>query len=471
MNGPDLSQLGLSHADASTDIGICVFDDHARFLYMNEAFLKIRQGTMDQQSYQSTTVYDMLNGNLVDKCIIDSVYQKKVPITDVQTVFGPDGSVLRKQLVTIYPIFDDNGNTKNAIAYYRDLSTFQASEQALQASASNPAQVASDMPTDPDVLLDSGEDSGSIVLASPSMRTLYRAAKEIAATDSTVLITGETGTGKEVLARYIHNHSPRANQEMVVVDCTSLPDSLMESELFGYEKGSFTGASAGKMGLIESADGTTLFLDELNSLPLPLQGKLLRTIETKSVKRLGALKSRRVDFRLIVATNADLLQCVKEKIFRPDLYYRINVIPFELPPLRTRREDIIPTAQYFVRRFSKRYNVQRNFSQKTFQALEDCPWDGNVRELRNFIERLVIMGEDSNVFRPSAIPVTLFPQSAPTSEPAPSQRMEQLDQDEVERQSIQTALEENGFHREKTAQALNISRRTLQYKLKKYDLL
>ncbi len=279
----------------------------------------------------------------------------------------------------------------------------------------------------------------------------------------------------------------------------------MEAELFGYEKGSFTGASQSKSGLIESADGSTLFLDEINSLPLDLQGKLLRTLETKTVKRIGAVKTKPVNFRLIVATNMDLLQCVKDKNFRLDLYYRINVLTFHIPALRNRTEDIIPLARIYEKSFQEKYSRQRYFSPQLYSEMLAYSWPGNIRELKNFVERLVIMGPEDTLLsianapssstelppktaakeNPPSIPTGLpigspadpspaFHPAAdpvPNKDPLPSARLFRGQNEAQEKAVILEALRINGNHRERTADYLNISRRTLQYKLKKYDLL
>lgn len=300
------------------------------------------------------------------------------------------------------------------------------------------------------------------------MRRLCQTARKVADIGSTVLLTGETGTGKEVFASYIHNISNRRDHSFIVVDCTSLPESLMESELFGYEKGTFTGAlSSGKKGMIESANGGTLFLDEINSLPLSLQGKLLRVIETKTIKKLGSVKPQPVDFRLIVATNVDLTQCIEEKSFRSDLYYRLNVLPFHLPPLRERREDIIPLANRFLEEFQQVYGIRRAFSQQVFDELLEYDWPGNIRELRNFVERSVVMG-NAVLERPvSELPA----QTEPPPVPLRRSRLAGIPPGEEEKAVILSALAANNHHREHTARALGISRRTLQYKLKKYHII
>lgn len=452
-----------------TDTGIAVFDQDGRFIYMNDSFLTIRN--VDRSFYSSITAFDLSENGLIDKCIMDEVRRKLIPVSDVQLVKSDDGSIIKKHLVTVYPIFDENHSIKNYIAYYKSLDTFIASEEAVSPETT-PFSIG-DTP---------------IIAESPATKNLYSKAKRAAETDATVLITGETGVGKDVLARFIHANSSRKNKDLVIIDCTSLPGSLMEAELFGYEKGSFTGANQNKLGLIESADGGTLFIDEINSLPLDLQGKLLRTLETKTIKRIGSIKTKPVDFRLIVATNIDLLQCVQNKQFRLDLYYRINILTFDIPPLRARKEDIIPLARVFEQTFHEKYGRDIFFSAKLYSEMLSYSWPGNVRELRNFIEKLVIMGPDDIVL-PNQCPLPGFksvssgemPETPantaagiPVGFPAgvtPHNSGSRSTDPEAEKTAIIEALKINQNHREKTAQYLNISRRTLQYKLKKYGLI
>ena len=251
---------------------------------------------------------------------------------------------------------------------------------------------------------------------------------------------------------------------MVAINCTSLPESLLEAELFGYEKGAFTGAaSGGKIGLIEAAANNTLLLDEVNSMPLSLQAKLLRVLETKAVIPVGSVKPRAVNFRLICASNVALAQCVKEGTFRMNLYYRLNVIPITIPPLRERREDITPLADYFLDHFCQKYGLQKEFSSRVYQILNHYKWPGNIRELRNLVEHMVVMSE-SSVVKINQIPTGMLQLEPPSPESGP----ECLNEEYLR---IQMALRLHGGHREKTAQYLGISRRTLQYKLKKYGLL
>ncbi len=234
-------------------------------------------------------------------------------------------------------------------------------------------------------------DKTEIVAESPAMRQVLLMAHKIAQTESPVLVTGESGSGKEVLANYIHRHSTRSQEAFLAVNCATFPEQLVESELFGYEKGAFTGANAeGKMGLFEAAHRGTLFLDEIAELPLALQSKLLRVLETGGVRRIGSNVDRIINFRLIAATNKDLEQMTEQGTFRRDLYYRLNVIPLRLPPLRERPEDILALAAKFLAHFNKKYDVTVELDRQILDGFLKQNWPGNVRELRNLIERKVI---------------------------------------------------------------------------------
>lgn len=237
------------------------------------------------------------------------------------------------------------------------------------------------------------EESGEVVTLksqNPKMQAIIQKAMMVAHTDATVLITGESGVGKEVLARYIHDQSRYRAGPFVVLDCLALQPSLMESELFGYEKGAFTGADRRKIGLIESASQGTLFVDEIGDLPLTLQTKLFRFLETREIRRIGGVHPMEVDCRVVCATNRDLKKLVKEGRFREELFYRISIVTLHIPPLRERGEDIIPLAKFFLKVSAKKYRKSPVVADDFFQKLKEKRWNGNIRELKNFIERLVI---------------------------------------------------------------------------------
>lgn len=242
--------------------------------------------------------------------------------------------------------------------------------------------------------LDRTKKTGNVLIyKSNVMENLCEAARLIAPTDSTIMLFGESGVGKEVFANYIHSCSLRKDEIFIPINCATIPENLIESELFGYEKGAFTGASSkGKIGIFEAADRGTIFMDEIGELPLEMQSKLLRVLENGEYRRVGSEAIRKTDVRIIGATNRDLKQMVKDKTFREDLYYRLNVLPLNIPPLRERREDIEELAKFYLRRTNKKYGKQVTLDEKQIDYLTKYPWPGNVREVRNIIERYVVTG-------------------------------------------------------------------------------
>lgn len=283
------------------------------------------------------------------------------------------------------PILDDNGEVILVVTYGRPChkeETYASHEEKEQASRRR---------REMEYLRSYVLDTETIVAESKKMKQVLLKAHNVAQVDSTVLLTGESGTGKEILAKYVHRHSKRSEEAFIAVNCANLPENLVESELFGYERGAFTGANnEGKVGLFEAAHNGTLFLDEIAELPLALQAKLLRVLETYEVRRLGSNVDRKMDFRLIAATNKNLQKMVEDGLFRSDLYYRLNVIPIMIPPLRDRPEDIVVLALRFLESFNKKYGLDVEFDSKTFEELQSYKWPGNVRELKSAVERKVI---------------------------------------------------------------------------------
>lgn len=326
-----------------------------------------------------------------------------------------------------------------------------------------------------------------ILGSSPALRAVLDQVHQIAALDETppVLITGETGTGKGLVARTLHTSGPRATKPFIDVNCTALPVNLMEAELFGYERGAFTDAKESKIGLFEAAEGGFLFLDEVGDLEPSLQGKLLRAIEERTVRRVGGIRDRKIDVRILAATNRNLESEVGLNRFRGDLYFRLAVILLHLPPLRDRGDDILVLAEHFLRRFSTKYGKEvRRIDARAREVLLSYPWPGNVRELSHVIERAVLWSRDAtlNVEHLSvAAPMRI---SADGSLPGPSQERSQHDggvaQDplspestdltQVERSMIERAMRDAGGNQTRAAQRLGISRDTLRYRLKKFGL-
>jgi two-component system nitrogen regulation response regulator NtrX len=302
------------------------------------------------------------------------------------------------------------------------------------------------------------------------MRDLKAMIERAAPTKATVLITGESGTGKELVAREIHRRSSRAAQPFVQVNCAAIPEELIESELFGHEKGSFTGAVRKQTGKFVAADGGTIFLDEIGDMSLRTQAKVLRVLQEGEVEPVGSATVVKVDVRVIAATNKDLEEEIKTGRFREDLYYRLNVIPIRTPPLRERREDIPVLAQHFAQLFSEEHNFHpKMFRDAALKALQDASWRGNVRELRNLIERLVIMvpGDSVDV---TDLPAEFF--RAPADIISGAMRLNTLQEfkDEAEKAFILAKLREHGWNVSKTAEAIDTPRSNLYKKIEQYNI-
>lgn len=310
--------------------------------------------------------------------------------------------------------------------------------------------------------VDRAEGFEMLVGRSPAMLQLMKVVSKVACTDANILITGENGTGKEILAREIHRLSPRGARPMLNVDMGAISESLFESELFGHERGAFTDAHESRPGKFEAANGSSLFMDELGNLPLPLQTKLLTVLQSRNVTRLGSNKVIPVDIRLISATNKDIPEMVKQGMFREDLFYRINTIHLELPPLRERGDDILLFIDCFLHKFTSKYQRQEiRIHEQTVEKLRSYHWPGNIRELQHTIEKAVILCEGS-VIRPKDILVKQ------TWQPQATATVPNLE--EVERRAIETAILQNNGNLTAAAEQLGVSRQTLYNKLKRFKL-
>ena len=306
--------------------------------------------------------------------------------------------------------------------------------------------------------------------SSKPMAAIRKTLDKIAPTDATVLITGENGTGKDVLAREIHAHSLRSEKPMVAVDAGAITETLFESELFGHVKGAFTDAHTDHVGKFEQADGGTLFLDEIGNIPLHLQAKLLRAIQSRSVVRVGGSEAKPINIRLICATNMDLEQLVREGRFREDLYYRINTVHIALPALRERREDIVPLAERFIGQYAQKYHRPLSGLDESAQAvLESGHWSGNIRELQNCIEKAVILS-DGKTLTKGDLGIDTGSRSGMTAPLTPGLTRGLLHDDTEEERLVREALERSNGNISSAAKMLGVSRPTLYAKLKKYGL-
>ncbi|MDT8319334.1 MAG: sigma-54 dependent transcriptional regulator [Xanthomonadales bacterium] len=318
----------------------------------------------------------------------------------------------------------------------------------------------------------------NIIGTSPAMQNVYRLIARCAPTNSTVLIRGESGTGKELIARAIHYNSLRKDRPFVTVDCTSLSENLLESELFGHVKGSFTGAVSNKKGLFEEADGGTLFLDEIGNVSLSTQAKLLRFIEEREFKAVGDTRVQNVDIRLISATNKDLEAMIADGRFRDDLYYRINIFPIELPPLRERRDDIPSLAMHFLKRFSEETGREvTEFSSGAMNLLMNHDWPGNVRELENVVHRAVILSSGGVIRQGHLVNIIDMLPGIDLDVPRSSEELKRIKKiareksvESVEKQFVLGALKRNGWNVTRAAEDTGMQRSNFQAMMAKYDI-
>lgn len=459
--GDLFEQLSLTEVLDNIDAGIAIYDSVGNFIFMNTMMVNWRN--IPRREYLKMNVHDFTK--VIDVCVFDLVcrYKRRVSRLQYYQDFQKVDGATRVRIVTGTPIFDGHGNIKYVVMLMQDVQDFENLHHTLWEQN----KILNDTTLKPKTT-----EKTCIVAKSSEFQQLLSVADSVAPLDSTVLLYGESGSGKEVIAHYIHEHSKRKDKPLIAVNCAAFPENLIEAELFGYEKGSFTGANReGKTGLVEAADGGTLFLDEINSLPMSIQGKVLRMIEEKSIQRIGAIKSKKVDFRLIAATNGNLAEMVHNGTFREDLYYRIHVIPLIIPPVRNRKEDIVPLCLHFLHYFCQKYNLQKSFSDKVLEEVCQYQWPGNVREIRNFVERMVVMTpcatrEISNIPRgilrtEPVVPVMIQPEK----EIKPKKQA-----GGPSKEKVLEALAACQNRREKAAEYLGISRRYLQYKIREYEI-
>ena len=444
------------------NLPVYIIDHAGRTLYANNATFEMYHCTQKMfEEYYSDTYYMLKHGSFGKKnrsAYID-VIEKKAAVGIWNELVDIDQTVHR-YYTSQQPIFDGTGEVKYVIGVcyaYDEISRIAAN------APEDPANVAS-------LQLISGKHN-SLLYCSPEMQQIVQTAGKIAKTSVNILVLGETGAGKDVIANYIHEHSPRGKNEIICVNCAALPQTVFESEMFGYARGAFTGADAkGKPGLIELANHSTLFLDEIDSLPLEQQGKLLRVLETKLVRRIGGSQMIPVDFRLIAATNKNLLTLIRNGSFREDLYDRLNTFSINVPPLRERTSDIRLLADHFLRQYCTEYQVDFSFSPHAYRQLETYSWPGNVRQLKHLVERsalLTSLSSASSLIDHIDFDVSDSAPESTLSVPTPDSLESKVCA--YEKQVISDALKQYGTP-SRVAKALNVSLPTISRKMAKYDL-
>ncbi|MDL0313016.1 sigma-54 interaction domain-containing protein, partial [Clostridioides difficile] len=330
----------------------------------------------------------------------DSGYSTKSPIPIVlktKTKFSleQDTQTGKKLIITATPIFDENGHLEFTVENCRDITELNNIKNKLEDTKKQVKKYKSEVET---LYRTALRIEDTVIMDGIVMRPIINTVNHVSKTDVSVLLLGESGTGKSSLARYIHHNSNRSNGPFITINCATISPQLLESELFGYTSGAFTGASTkGKVGLVELANGGTLFLDEIGDIPQNLQAKFLQLIQDRTFTPVGSLKNKKVDIRIISATNVDLVSKVKEKKFREDLYYRLNVIEIKLPPLRERRDNLVEIIKYYFNRYSSDFNLNKTISKEAMDAIANYRFPGNIRELQNIIQKILLTCTDNHI--------------------------------------------------------------------------
>jgi PAS domain S-box-containing protein len=438
--------------------GLLLSDRDGRVLYANQALERI-------SGFPVKEIIGLTPKEMEEKGII--VHQslkvlKKNPLTISQKL-----KTGREVFITSQPVFDKNGSIICYIANYRDL------HEVNELHDEHQRQKDIDY-TELQELRARFLETDEFISRSFKMKQVLEKTWKVAQTEAIVLITGESGTGKEMIAKKIHKLSARADKPYIQINCGAIPESLMEAELFGYEKGAFTGAERSKVGLLEVANGGTVLLDEIGDLPYHLQVKLLRVIQTKEFYPVGSTQPRKVNVRFIAATHRDLKEMVEKGTFREDLYYRLHVVPIFIPPLRERKEDVVPLACYFLDKSNEKYGCYKRFDIKTCSYLESYTWPGNVRQLENLIERMVIMTE-GEVITSSLLPEEMRndkEKAEPFISLFPEEKILPLREakEQTEKELISYALQKYKSIRE-AARHLEVDHSTIIRKMKKYNIV
>lgn len=436
--------------------GIAIYDSNLQCLHVNTAYSKITG--IPPADIIGKTGLQLVKEGFVSKSIGGLVLEKHKEISIIQTFHNGN-----RVLVTGKPVFDQSGQLFRIVFTARDLTRLNTLEQKLKEAEDRSERYLKQL-TQYQIIQ---QNNPGLIANSKKIQLILEYIPSISQVDSPVLITGESGTGKEILATLIHESGHDKKAPFIKINCGAIPGELLESELFGYVKGAFTGANhVGKPGLIEIADKGTLFLDEVGELPLNLQVKLLRVLQDFEVTRLGSTKPKKVTFRLIAATNQPLMDMLKQKTFREDLYYRLNVIPLHLPPLRERIEDIHPLINSKLTELANRYGTKKTISTEAFDLLEQYHWPGNIRELMNVVERLYVMTSEDLITK-GHLPtyVKLNSNKSESSKDSSLKNQVQLFEKNIITETLQTSRSLRD-----AAKKLKIDPSTLSRKCKSYDV-
>ncbi|KAB2336232.1 PAS domain S-box protein [Cytobacillus depressus] len=439
---------------------IYITDREGTALRTNSAIERITG--IPEHYYIGKKVQYLIERGFLKESITFKVVEQKKTVSQIQKNYSG-----QETLSTGSPIFDENGEVEKVIINIRDLSELNELNRELKKALDLNDQYRKEL----EKLQTKTRQDPDMIVESKRMLDIYEMADRIADFDATVLILGETGVGKDVLVRHIYRASSRRETgEFIKINCGAIPHDLLESELFGYEAGAFTGANrTGKPGMFELAHKGVLFLDEVGELPLALQVKLLRVLQEKQIQRIGATKPINVDVRLIAATNRNLKKMVEKGEFREDLYYRLNVIPISIPPLRARKQDILPLVQYFLKKFNEKYHLSKEFDRGLKEFLYHYPWPGNVRELSNMVERLILT-VPAKTLTVEDLP---FEYQKKEDVPVPihyTSRMTLKEATEIAEREILALAVQRYDSTYKMAEELGTSQSTIVRKLQKYNL-
>ena len=444
--------------------GIYISDSKGKTIWVNKVYKQLTG--IDPEEILGKYVKDLVKEGIFDNILNPDIIKTNKPKSIVQVT-----KIGKQVLLNGYPVFGPNGKVALVVTFVRDITLLSQ----LKEQIASQQEFISKFHQEFQYLSNKSIPISSIIVKSQVIKNLMELLHKIAQTDATVLLLGETGVGKDIFAKKIHEESIRSKKPFFKIDCTAIPENLIESELFGYEAGAFSGANTkGKPGFFEMADGGTLFLDEIGELPLPMQAKLLRVLQDQEIMRIGSTKVKKVDVRFIAATNRNLEDGVKKGHFRNDLYYRLKVAVLNIPPLRERKDDIIPLAKYFLEKFNYKYKKNITLSKEVENIFLNYKWHGNVREMENFIQSLAVTRE-KNIIDLSDLPNNMLLEEnnnivlLPTTFSIEDKPLDEI-MDNIEREILKKTMDTHKSISE-IADKFKVNRSTIFRKLKKYSLI